>query len=144
MWFSILWNAITGNLGGIITAITGIFGKMSDNDTTKLTTAIGADKDVAIAQMQAQANAYHDRVDMLKGMWITQWLITAALIPPILHQGLIYLDSVPLFWHAVGSWEVPKAPAPYDEREWSMIASLLGIQTAMTFGLGITRLLLRK
>lgn len=144
MWFSILWNAITGNLGGIITAITSIFGKMSDNDTTKLTTAIGADKDVAITQMQAQANAYHDRVDLMKGMWITQWLIAAALIPPILHQGMVYLDSVPLLWHVIGSWHVPKAPSPYDVREWEMIASLLGIQTTLTIGLGITRLLLRK
>ncbi len=110
-------------------------------DADKFKTATGADRDVAIAQTQAAVAAYHDRA----GMKVTQWLIAIALLPPLMHSGAVYLDTTP-FWtphgaHVVGSWDVPKAPAPYDEREWLMISSLLGIQAAAMTGLGALRML---
>ena len=60
---------------------------------------------------------------------------------------MIYFDSAPssylafepwpaLKLHVTESWHVPKAPPPYDDREWQMIASLLGIQTALS-GVGL-------
>src|SRR5215471_1798737 len=146
MWLQLLWSVLTGNLSKVVEVVTGYLGKLSDNDTARFEAQVGANKDVAIAAMQTSANVYHDRVDLLKGMRATQWLLIAALLPPILHQGMVFLDSTPFpfLWydgvgiHSVGSWKVPKAPAPYDEREWSMIASLLGIQTGLV---GISSLL---
>ena len=68
MFFSLLWNAITGNLGGIVKTVTGVIGKMSDNESAKFRAAVGADRDVAIAQLEASARIYHDRVDLMKGI----------------------------------------------------------------------------
>lgn len=121
-------------------------------DGEKFKNATGADRDVALAQVQATVAAAHDRA----GMRVTQWLIALALAPPLLHQGMVFLDSTPfpcLDWsawlpaitsHPVGSWRVPKAPPPYDDREWQMICSLLGIQAAVQTGLGALRMLVKR
>lgn len=149
MW-KILWNVITGNLAGIVSAVTGIVGKLSDNETAKLQTAIGADKEVAIAQMQANAQAYQTRSDLLKGSKLTQWLLAGALLPPLFHSGGVYLDScpfflIPYFPHVIGSWNFVALPAPYDQYEWLLISSLLGINTGLTVGMGLAKtLILRK
>lgn len=149
-FWTILWNAITGNLSGIISAVTGVVGKLSDNETAKLQTAIGADKEVAIAQLTAQAQAYQTRTDLLKGMSVTQWLITAAMLPPIYHMGGVFLDSCPFFFlpyftHTVGSWDFVALPKPYDQYEWLLVSSLLGIQSGLTVGMGFAKaLILRK
>jgi hypothetical protein len=133
MWFKIAWGLISGNLGTITTAITGALGKFSDNETTRV-----------VAQVNAATETWKARVDLFKGMWVTQWLIAAALIPPLTHQGMIYLDTSPFpyVWvdgwflaikmHVIGSWGVPQAPGDFHAREWAMIASLLGIQGALT------------
>lgn len=145
MWIKIVWGLISGNLGTIVSAVTGTIGKLSDNDTTKLTTAIGAEKDVAIAQMQASAAAYHDRAAMLYGLWWVHVLIAATLAPAIWHEGLVLLDSCPwlpgidgllpsMLPHQVGSWRVAALPAPYADHEWQLIMSLLGIQSALVGG----------
>ena len=42
----------------------------------------------------------------------------------------------------MGSWSVVKAPPPYDDREWQMIASLLGIQGTLTVASAGLRILL--
>ena len=149
-FWTILWNAITGNLGGIISAITGVVGKLSDNETARLQSAMNADKEVAIAQLQAHAQAYQTRVDLLKGMKVTQWLIAAAMIPPIYHMGGVFLDScpffvLPYFSHTVGTWKFVELPKPYDQYEWLLVSSLLGIQTGLTVGMGFVKaLVLRK
>lgn len=147
MFFTIIWNAISGNLGGIVSAIVGYLGKMSDNDTTKLVAAIGADKQVAVSQLQTSAQMYHDRVDLYKGMWVIQWLIAAATIPAIYHMGGVFMDSCQTifgFYHPVGSWRFIALPKPYDEYEWKIIASLLGISTSLTVGLGFAKALMRR
>ena len=83
---------------------------------------------------------------MLKGLKLTTWLIGGALIPPIYHSGLVFLDScpffvIPYFSHVVGSWHVPSLPKPYDQYEWLLISSLLGIQTTSATILGVARFL---
>jgi len=142
MWLKIAGGFLQGNLGTIVSAITGTIGKLSDNDTAKLASAIGAERDVAVAQLQASAAAYHDRAAMLAGLWWVHALIAAVLAPPIWHQGLVILDSCP--WlpgfdgllpavvpHPVGSWRVAALPGAYADHEWQLIMSLLGIQSAL-------------
>jgi hypothetical protein len=143
-WIPIVWNLISGNIPGIIKGVTDTIGKISDNETTRLT-----------AELQSYSAAWQARVDLLKGLKVTQWLLVAALFPPLLHQGMIFLDSTPFpyiwfdtFWpafhmHDIGSWKVPQAPGAYHEREWLMIASLLGIQTGVGIASAILKLVRR-
>lgn len=149
MFFGLLWKVLTGNLSGIVTALTGHLNKLSDNETAKLKTAIKADKEVAIAQMQANVSAYQTRADMLKGMRVTQFLIAATMVPPIYHMGGVFLDScpfflVPFFEHKVGSWKFVSLPKPYDSYEWLLVSSLLGIQSGLQVGMGFARALMRR
>ncbi len=136
--FQVIWGWLTGGgIGGAVTAIMSIVSKVSDNDTTK-----------KVAELQANTAIWHDRVDLIKSVKLIQILIALALLPPIIHQGAIYLDSTPfpyLAWdtwwwrwtlHDQGSWKVVRAPAPYDEREWVMISSLIGIQSGLTIAMG--------
>ena len=122
-------------------------------DADKFKAATGADRDVAVAQIQGNAAAWHDRVDLYKSARSLQFLIVLTLIWPIMHQSMIYLDSSLCNSQAkreheclfVGRilgmpWQIAKAPSPYDEREWLMIASLLGINTALGLGIGALRI----
>ena len=128
--------------------------KIADIVETAIVAKVG--KDVIVAELQTSAEMFKTRSDMLKGFRWTQWLIFAALVPPLLHQGMVFLDSTPFpyidfdyLWptiktHIVGSWSVPKAPPPYDEREWQLIASLLGIQGGLSVGLSFLKFLFAK
>jgi hypothetical protein len=134
MWLKIAWGLISGNLGTITTAITGVLGKISDNETARV-----------VAQLNTSAAIWKDRVDLLKGLKITGWLVGAALIPPIYHQALVYFDScpffiIPYFAHEQGSWKVAQAPGIYAERESILIMSLLGIQSAVGVGIGALKI----
>ena|ERR1700674_655999 len=136
MWIKIVLSLIGGNLSGIVSAITGTVTKLSDNDTAKLQTAIGAERDVAIAQMQASATAYHDRAQLMAGFGWAQLLILLAILPPILHEGLVFADT--MCWGLSADGEahgcglgIPRLPPIYQEREWLLISALLGIQTAI-------------
>jgi hypothetical protein len=154
-FLKLIWGMVSGGgVAGIVKIVTDFLGKQSDNEATKFTAAVSGDRDVAVARLQTGAAVYKSRVDLLSGLKVTQWLIAGALVPPILHQGMIFLDSTPFpnpvfDWplvqmHVVGTWSVPKAPEPYDQREWELIASLLGIQGAVSVGAGFVRALTRR
>ena len=134
----------------IINAVLSLFGKVSDNDTAKEKAKVAAGKDIVTAQIQAEPELYKTRTEFLRGMWITQWLIAAALIPPIYHAGGVYFDSCPffvfpsIFPHEVGSWGFVALPGDYPQMQSSLIASLLGINAAMTVGGGFVKTLLVK
>jgi hypothetical protein len=147
IWFKLIWGALSGGgISGLAKVLFDHLGKLSDNETTQIQAKVGAGKEVIATTLQTGQQAWATRADLLKGLKITQYLIAAALIPPIFHQGCIYFDSSPFPWawwfagdwlpsfgiHQQGSWAVFKAPAPYDDREWQMIASLLGIQATVT------------
>ena len=80
---------------GIIQWITGsllaYLGKLSDADVQKFKAATGAERDVIVAQLSANAAAYHDRVRLMAGFGWAQFLIVLAVLPPILHQGLVFV-----------------------------------------------------
>lgn len=155
----VIWGWLSGGgFSGIVKVVTDHLGKLSDNETTQVTAKVGAGKDVVTTHLQTGQKAWETRADMLKGLAVTQWLIAGALVPPLLHQGMIYLDSCPfpyLWWfagdwlpsvkmHIQGSWAVQKAPPPYDDREWQMIASLLGIQATVTTALTALKMFVKR
>lgn len=138
--FTLIGGLFKGGLGGVIGAVGGIIGKLSDNDTARISAAISGETSISVAGIQAFASVYHDRAAMLAGFKITQFLIVAAIGPAIYHQALVMLDScpfflVPYFAHAQGSWHVAPLPGAYADHEWALIGSLLGIQTGL-FGIG--------
>jgi hypothetical protein len=145
-WLKIAWGLLTGNAGTILNATLRFFGKLSDNATAQLGTAVGAQRDVILAQLQTGVAAYQARASLIYGLWWCQVLLFAAYAPPVWHLGLVMLDSCPLLpglydgwlpWivpHQVGSWSVAKLPGAYGEHEWEIVKSLLGIQLATVAG----------
>ena len=140
-------NFVSGSaFQGIVKAVTGVIGKISSDQATEFTAAAGAERDVLVARMQADSQAYQTRVALLRGMFWLQVVLLLAYAGPVWHSLLVYLDScpfLPLFtfehWfelapHVVGSWHVPALPGNYGTEEWQIIASLLGIQTAAVGG----------
>jgi hypothetical protein len=136
IWLKLAWGFVTGNIGTIANVVAGVVGKLSDNQTAQTGQAMGAETAVQMAQIQAAAAAWHDRASLFGGMRIIQWLILVALAPPLAHEGLVFIDS--LCWgldiHGVArgcQLGIPRLPAVYEEREWALITSLLGIQTGV-------------
>jgi hypothetical protein len=131
---------------GIVSAVTGVIGKLSSDQANEFTAAAGAEQTVLVARMQADSQAYQARIGLYRGMFWLQIVLMLAYAGPVWHSLLVYLDScpfLPLFtfehWfelapHVVGSWHVPALPGNYGTEEWQIIASLLGIQTAAVGG----------
>lgn len=146
-----------GGIAGIVQTVTKHLDNLNDNATKRFEAGVGAEKEVKIAELHANADAWHDRVDLLKGLKVTQFLIVAALIGPLWHSGLVYFDSCTWIpwpswpadqWlpslispHVLGSWHVPSPPKPYDSYEWLLISSLLGVQTTTATVMGVVRYL---
>lgn len=104
-------------------------------DAEKFKAATGAERDVALAQLQAEIAANAQRAAMASmffGWWVTRWLIGIMLAFAVAHQCAVFLDS--MCWitaarpHGGCGFGFPKLPAPYDEREWLLISTLFGIQ----------------
>lgn len=142
MWLKILQWA----LGFITGPMVSIIGKLSDNDTAKISAAIQGAVTTGVAQTQATESAWETREKMLAGMKVTQWLIAAALIPPLYHQAGVFFDSCPFFLipqlaHYVGSWKFAALPGAYADSEKQLIFSLLGIQSGVTVAASFLRYL---
>lgn len=89
--------SLLGLIPGMMTLITNVMAKVSDNKTKIVMQQLGVDRDTAVARIQAQAAAGHDRVAALQ--------IIAA--NPLL-TGLVLAFAFPLvmyFWKVVG-WDI--------------------------------------
>jgi hypothetical protein len=104
-------------------------------DLEKFRSAVGADRDVLLAQLQAEIAANATRAAMASmffGWWLTRYLMGFMLAFAVAHQCAVFLDS--MCWanvlrpHGGCGFGFPKLPAPYDDREWLLISTLFGIQ----------------
>lgn len=128
--------------------------KSKDIDLEKFKAKVGVERDVLVTALGAEVKANKDNRNFYAGMKATQWLIVIALLPPILHSGAIFLDSTfcndklhqcMRIGEMLGMpWRVPPAPPPYDDREWLMISTLLGVQTMLAGAMGWLRYLRSK
>jgi hypothetical protein len=59
-----------------VNAVTGVIGKLGDDKAAEFAAAAGAEKDVVVARMQADSQAYQTRVALLRGMF---WLQVVLL-----------------------------------------------------------------
>lgn len=150
MW-ALLLGAInwlsSATFGKIVDATSKVLVNRSDNATASHKTDVEAGRDVSVETIHANAAAFHEQQQIAAlrwGWWGTRYLLMVAAIPPILHSGAVYLDSVPfpyLTWqtwffgiatHVQGSWSVARAPGVYEGQELSIIAAIVGYQLAQT------------
>lgn len=76
--------------------------------------------------------------------WGAKLIILTAGWPCAIHMAMIMIDSMPIFGHVVGSWGVPKPPAPYDDYERQIVLSFFIIMPAMPLVSAVSQWLGRK
>jgi hypothetical protein len=111
-------------------------------DADKFKQATGAERDVVLAQMQANSAAFHEQQQLAAlrwGWWGTRWLLVAAALPPIVHSGAVYLDSTFRF-----GWAIARAPGVYEGQELTIIAAVVGYQLGQTAIAGLFGRFARK
>lgn len=150
MWSIILaavnWLS-SATFGKIVDGVSGVLKNRSDNATATHTIDVTSGRDVAIEDIHANAQAFHEQTELATlrwGWWGTRYLVLAAALPPVMHSGAVYLDSIPFpypvwqtWWfsfamHVQGSWEVARAPGVYEGQELSIIGVVVGYQLAQT------------
>ena len=121
-----LASLVTGGIGsaisGILAPILGYFTTARNDDLAGFQAGASADTDrykaylaaaVEMAQIKASQNVW----------WGARLLFLAGAFGPVTHFTAVFLDSVPLLGHGIGSWAVPKLPAPYDDYEGKVVLS---------------------
>lgn len=131
---SMIGGALVKTLGNaILRPVFDYLNRKSDAEVEKLRTVVGAERDVLIAQLQANVMAQETRAQLLMAQWgrpEIRFIIMLIAIPASLHWGAIMLDSMPFYIpffmseaHIVGSWKVSELPQPYDGYQWLILQS---------------------
>lgn len=131
-------------LGGVFKIIPGLYGKTLDymNDKAKIELGgfqAGTVADTARLQAYVAAQVETNRMKMISnGWWGAKLIILTAGWPCAIHMAAIMLDSLPFYLpllmekaHVVGSWGVPKPPAPYDKYQENIVLSFFIVMPAM-------------
>ncbi len=142
MWASLLFGALK--------LVPGLFGKFVDWQVQRsnvelqgFTTAAGVDLDAYRAHLQAELET--NRLKLAQNSWWgAKLIILMAGVPASLHFAAVMLDSLPLLGHAVGSWHIPKLPAPYDGYQWAIVQSFFLVMPAMPLVNSVSAWLARK
>ncbi|MGH6812873.1 MAG: hypothetical protein ACREDM_11215 [Methylocella sp.] len=115
-------------LGGIIKPFVAAW---TDYERTKLTTgeagfaaAAAADSSIMQAALATDAQMAAMKVQ-LYGTPSFRIITLIAGLPPALHFGLVYIDTIAASKAFLGEAiiGVPKLPAPYDTFEWAVVSS---------------------
>jgi hypothetical protein len=162
MWTVILLAVkwISGSaFNSLATGVVSVINKKADAAVAIHSADVGSGERVDVAQISANVAEMHEQAALAKlrwGWWGTRYLMMAAALPPIIHSGAIYLDSVPFpfvgwgtWWfsinsHVMGSWAVARAPGVYEGQELSIIATVVGILTVQSVGGGIVAAIARR
>src|SRR5229473_2391395 len=59
--------------------------------------------------------------------WFTAWMVPVAFAIMIIHVAAVIFDSIPLFGHIVGSWQVAALPSPYDKMQENIVLTICGV-----------------
>lgn len=148
-------SAFTSLAKGVVDVVN----KKTDATVSINAANVSAGERVDIAQLNANVAMMHEQAALATvrwGWWGTRYLMMAAALPPILHSGAVYLDSIPfpyLAWqtwwfaieqHVQGSWAVARAPGVYEGQELSIIATVVGILTVQSIGGGIVAAITKR
>lgn len=148
-WLSAALNAFNGLLG-FGKSIVGLQEKKLDTNLDGFKTAAGIDSAAYQAYLQAQVQTNGQKL-AANAWWGAKVIIFTAGFPCAVHLAAIVLDSLP-FWvplfmaeaHKIGSWGVPKPPAPYDEYQRQIVLSFFIITPAMPIVSAVAQWLGRK
>lgn len=139
-----------GFLFGLITAIPGLAGKFFDWQAQKanielqgFSTASGIDLEGYRAYLSAQVETNRLKIAQ-NSWWGAKLIIMIAGVPASLHFAAVFLDSLPFLGHVVGSWHIPKVPAPYDGYQWAIVQSFFIVVPAMPVVTAVSAWLSRK
>ncbi len=111
--------------------------KKLDTNLEGFKTAAGIDSAAYSAYLQAQVVTNGQKL-AANAWWGAKLIIFTAGWASALQFTAVMLDSMP-FWiplfmaeaHAVGSWGVPKPPAPYDQYQHDILLSFFIVMPAM-------------
>ncbi|MGH7782336.1 MAG: hypothetical protein ACREO5_00605 [Candidatus Binatia bacterium] len=125
---SLIIPILNSVLGGIIKPFVAAW---SDYERTKLTTgeagfAAGAAVDSAVMQAALAADAQMAALKVqLYGTPTYRIIALIAGLPPAIHFGLVYIDTILASKAFLGAayFGVPKLPTPYDTFEWAVVSS---------------------
>ncbi|MGI3900516.1 MAG: hypothetical protein ACRYGP_28395 [Janthinobacterium lividum] len=121
-----LLSLVTGGIGsavsGIIAPILGYATTARNDDLSGFQAGVGADTDRYKALLSAQVEIAQAKASQ-NMWWGARLLFLAGALGPVVHFTAVFLDSVPLFGHVVGSWSIPRLPAPYDGYEGQIVLS---------------------
>lgn len=148
-----MWTAIFG----FLQLIPGLAGKFLDWQVQRANveldgfkTAAGLDAAAYQAYLSAQIETNRMKLTA-NAWWGAKLIILTAGWPCSIHLAAIMLDSLP-FWipvfmsqaHVVGSWGVPKPPAPYDGYQRDIVLSFFIVMPAMPIVSGVAQWLARR
>ena len=118
---------------GLMSGLLNYLNKKTDSDLEKFKQAVGADVSINIADLQYKTQVANLVADMRKGdreHWFTAWMVPSAFGIFIIHVGAVVFDSIPLFGHVVGSWEISKLPGSYASMQENIILTVCGVAGA--------------
>ncbi len=149
MWITAALSALNSLLG-FGKSIVGYQEKKLDTNLEGFRTAAGIDSAAYTAYLQAQVQTNGQKL-VANAWWGAKLIIFTAGWPCSLHLAAIVLDSMP-FWvplfmseaHKIGSWGVPKPPAPYDEYQRQIVLSFFIVMPAMPLVSAVSQWLGRK
>jgi len=136
MWFFKIFTTIAGwltgvNLSGLINGVTDVIKNRQNADVQNH----AADNTAGVALgteylrgVQATNNIKLES-RRIEGKWGPTILVTLVFftVPVGFHFSAIVFDSMPLFGHIVGSWDISPLPKPFDALEIDIINSLFYI-----------------
>jgi len=126
MLFSVLLGLLP-KLGG---SFLDYLSKKSDSDLAKLQAAIGGDVQLNVADLRYKVEVARMATDMRNGdreHWFTAWMVPTAFAIFIFHVAAVVFDSIPLFGHEVGSWQVAKLPGIYADMQYNIVMTICGV-----------------
>lgn len=123
--FATILSLLVTNLAG---PLINLWATTKNVDLQKFQTAVGADKDTILALLKTESEANATRATLAQmyfGSLPFRILMWFAIAFPVGHMALVFVDSSCPHGCGLG---IPALPKPYDDHEWQIIVTLLGIQ----------------
>ncbi|MCA1379408.1 hypothetical protein I6F34_01045 [Bradyrhizobium sp. BRP05] len=124
--FSLLLSFLPGFASGFLNWLS----KKTDADLEKFRTAVGGDVTLNVAELRYKVEVARMAADMRKGdreHWFTAWMVPTAFAVLFTHVAAVVFDSMPLFGHEVGSWQIAALPAPYNTMQEQIVLTICGV-----------------
>jgi hypothetical protein len=124
-------------IGQLIALIPGVANTVSDflkaranTELQKYTTGVTADTQVNLALIsgyieETKVRAAQREADR-QSVW-TAWMMPTGFAICMIHFAAIVFDSMPMFGHKVGSWQIAALPGEYLKIEVAILAAAAGV-----------------